>query len=75
MARSAATPTVWREPQDAAEAVALAVAWGMVLNDWERKFAIGIANNAARLSDKQTDVLVQIILKIERVARMKGLKR
>jgi hypothetical protein len=66
------TPASFRSPRSNGEKIETAIAWTRWLSDWEREFVTDIAGRP-RLSIKQQDSLDQIIVKIERVARARGI--
>ena len=71
-ARQPTLPDTWSSPRTVAEAIEQALAWTEVLTDWEREFATSIAGRR-HLTVKQRERLEQIIQKIERIARARGL--
>ena len=70
--RTLQTPANYSSPRSNGEKIETAIAWTHVLSDWERKFVTDIAGRP-RLSPKQQDSLDLIIVKIERIARARGI--
>ena len=67
-----ALPAVWATPYDDNEKIDTALAWTGVLNDWEREFTVSLADRV-HLTVKQRARLDQLIGKIARIARARGL--
>ena len=70
--RSLQTPNSWGKPRSTADKIEQALSWVAVLSDWEREFTVSIAGHW-RLTEKQQARLDAIILKIERIARARGI--
>jgi hypothetical protein len=71
-AQSLFVPDSWSEPQSVSERIEQAIAWTSILTDWEREFTTSIAGRRY-LTEKQGARLDQISLKIERIARARGI--
>jgi hypothetical protein len=65
-------PTAWIHPRSIEERIETALAWTVVLTDWERGFITSIAGRR-RLSEKQLLRLDELTRKIETIARSRGL--
>jgi hypothetical protein len=65
-------PSEWTLPSTVAAQIEQAVEWTAVLNDWERKFVTDIAGRS-RLSPKQLESLNRITVKIQAIARGRGI--